>query len=215
MKNLSVKAFAWIFLLVSIVVWVGILLVSGLDLRFDWGAFKKLPQVVSVVLLLWIGFSRWWWKWPIFQGWLVLFPVLQGTWQGTLTSTWINPETGQPQEPIPMVLVIKQSFTTVSCTIHTYTRESHSRSYAATFLLDDESSSKQLVYTYTNTPNASVRHRSVVHDGTAVLEVVRKPRRMLRGEYWTNRKTTGDIELAFRSKQLLERFPDDLKPAAH
>jgi hypothetical protein len=212
MKNVNVKAFTWILLLVSITVWIAVMLVSGNELKFGWKAITKLPTVVTVDLLLWIGFSKWFWKWRIFQGWLVPFPVLQGTWQGTLISTWANPATGQLAGEIPMVLVIKQSFTTISCTIHTYTRESHSRSYAANFLLDDESGLKQLIYTYTNKPKPSVRDRSPVHDGTALLEILKRPRRMLRGEYWTNRRTTGDIELHFRCKQLLEKFPDDLKP---
>lgn len=212
MKNLKMENFVWAFLIVSVLAWVCILAMSGVKLELSWEAMKVLPDVVTVDLLVWGFFVKWGWKWKIFQDWLVPFPVLEGTWQGTFKSTWINPETNAALGESPMVLVIKQTFTNVCCTIHTHTQESSSQSYAASFLLDEESDARKLVYAYTNRPKAGVRHRSAVHDGTALLRVIDNPKRMLEGEYWTNRKTTGDIQLTFRSKELLETFPDDLKP---
>jgi len=212
MKNIKMENFFWAFLIVSVLAWLAILLCSGIELKFSWEAFKALPDVVSVDLVVWGLFVKWGWKLPMFQGWLVPFPVLEGTWHGTLKSTWINPETSKPLGEIPMVLVIKQTFTTICCTIHTFTQESSSQSYAASFLIDEESGTKQLVYVYTNRPKAGVRHRSPVHDGTALLRVIENPGKMLQGEYWTNRQTTGDIELKFRCKELLETFPEDMKP---
>ena len=149
---------------------------------------------------------------PFFQGWLVPFPNLQGTWQGNLKTTWQNPETGEIPAPIPVILVIKQSFDTISCVM--YTKESSSRSNAALLIEEDDSGIKELSYNYTNTPELNARPHSPIHEGTGKLRIIRIPERSLCGEYWTNRKTTGEITLSFRSKQLLESFPEDLLPAS-
>ena len=49
-----------------------------------------------------------------------------------------------------------------------------------------------------------------MHDGAAHLRVVTIPLRMLEGEYWTGRCSTGTMKLRFHSKKLLEAFPDNL-----
>lgn len=140
----------------------------------------------------------------MFQVWLVPFPFIQGSWRGTLTSTWIDPGTQQSIEPIDIVLVIRQSFLSIHCTI--LTQESESRSYSASLHLDTDSGEKRLVYSYTNKPRPTVRDRSSIHEGTASLLLVGNPARELKGEYWTSRKTTGEINLKFQSDSLLEQF---------
>jgi SMODS-associating 2TM, beta-strand rich effector domain len=47
------------------------------------------------------------------------FPDLTGTWEGYLTSTWINPETGQRLPPIPTTIWIRQSLFTTSIKLRT------------------------------------------------------------------------------------------------
>jgi len=45
-----------------------------------------------------------------------------------------------------------------------------------------------------------------MHDGTAVLRIVKVSPSVLEGDYWTDRKTTGDLNLLFRSKALSDHF---------
>jgi hypothetical protein len=45
-----------------------------------------------------------------------------------------------------------------------------------------------------------------MHDGAAILKIVERPERVLEGQYWTDRKTTGDIQVLFKSKSLTDRF---------
>lgn len=207
MRNLNTKAFIWILVGVSIAVWVGLLYLFGLDPEATWNAARFLPTVVTFDVGVWLLFVKWGWKFKPFQGWLVPFPNLEGTWQGELKSTWINPETQSKLNPIPVILVIKQSFLSISAIM--YSREMMSRSYAAEFLIDHDSGLKKLVYTYTSEPKVEVRGRSQVHNGTTTLGVINQPRRALRGEYWTNRETTGDIILEYQCRELLEDFPQD------
>jgi hypothetical protein len=207
MKNLNVKAFVWILVGFSVAAWAVVLFLSGVELKGTWPAIKQLPTVISVDLVLWGVFVKWGWKWRRFQGWLVPFPCLEGTWEGTILSTWKDPQTGSTPPPIPVILVIKQSFVSISCVMHS--REMTSRSYSAEFAIDPETNSRRITYTYTSTPRATVRDRSAIHNGTALLDIMLAPSRELRGAYWTDRRTTGEIRLAFKCSRLLEAFPVD------
>ena len=208
MRNLNVRAFIYVLLVVSVFVAAIVLYLTGTRIKGMWDALKQLPTVVSVDVILWALFAKWAWKWPIFQKWLVPFPCLQGTWEGTVQTTWEDPQTGKTPSPIPAILVIKQSFATVSCTM--YTQEMTSQSYSAQFLIYSESNSERIAYSYTSKPTVAVRDRSAIHDGTALLDIITRPNRKLVGEYWTARKTMGRIEMKFKCKELLQAFPADI-----
>jgi len=198
------KAFASVAIVLTIGIWLILLFLSGVQLQATWLAFKQLPTVLSIEMIAWGIFVKWGWRFKIFQGWLVPFPLMEGTWRGTLTSTWINPHTERRVDPIAIVLVIRQTFLFVHCTI--FTQESESRSYSASMHIDSESGEKRLVYSYMNKPRTSVRDRSAIHDGTASLLMLGHPPNQLKGEYWTSRKTIGEISLQLYSKSLAESF---------
>jgi len=200
MKNIRKEFFVWIQLISFIVIWVIVLLVSGADLTIGWEAFKKLPDVVTIYVILALVFTKWAWRLKVFKGWLVPLPDLQGTWKGTLASTWTDPTTGQKISPKDVTLVIKQTFSSVSIVM--FTNESDSFSTTAQINEDDESGIFRLSYNYTNRSKANVRDRSPIHDGAAILRFVTQPDKKLEGEYWTSRKTTGDISVKFMSREL-------------
>lgn len=204
MRHLNIKAFLWIVVPLSILIWVLFIFLTELGADPVWSAIKRIPTVITIDFVLWLFFAKWAWKWRVFQDWLVPFPVLEGTWSGLMKSTWIDPTTGKILQPIPFTLVIRQSFLTINCSI--YTKESSSISYSADILVDKETKKKQLIYHYTNRPQASVRNRSEIHDGTALLDIIGAKPNEMKGEYWTSRKTTGDIEVKFTSKELQEGF---------
>lgn len=211
MKNIKEEAAIWIQILVAVVIWILLQLAFLSKLSIDAESLKLLPEVVTIYTVLHLLFTKGnGWRLPFLQGWLVPFPDLQGTWQGTIKTTWKNTETGDTPPAIPVILVIKQSFDAISCVM--YTKESSSRSNAALLLEEDDSGIKELSYNYTNTPELNARLRSPIHEGAAKLRIITVPKRSLQGEYWTNRKTTGEMTLTFRSKQLLESFPVDLLP---
>ena len=57
-----------------------------------------------------------------------------------------------------------------------------------------------------------MKERSPQHCGTMVFDIVEKPKLKLRGEYWTGRKTTGQIEMNYWKKRWAipraERMPE-------
>lgn len=204
MKNIRQEVGIWVQLILIVGIWVAILHVSEIGLVINWEAIKKLPDVVTLYLLLHIFFTKWAWRWRIFQGWLVPFADLQGTWLGTLQTTWRNPDTNDIPGPIEVTVVIRHTFSTISVVM--FTSESMSYSTAASISEADDSGLTRLSYTYTNTPRVGVRDRSIVHDGATVLRIIRKPDRRLEGEYWTTRKSTGDLQLKYESAACAEGF---------
>lgn len=200
MKNIRNDIWNWVQAIFFIGVWVAL---TGLNVGFD--SIKKLPDVIGFYAIFYFLFSKWLWRWRPLQGWLVPFPDLEGTWEGTLQTTWKDPKTKRVPPPIPMYLAIKQSFDSISCVM--YTKESVSISATASIKDSEENEVKTLSYTYVNKPEVMVRPRSVIHDGAAMLQVISKPKRILKGEYWTNRKSTGQIELQFKTREIIEEFP--------
>lgn len=211
-RNIRKEAAIYLQLGSLVTIWVLILLASGAELKINWEAVKKLPEVVTLYSLLYLLFTLWAWRLPIFQGWLVPFPDLQGTWAGVLQSTWNGSNTPQPKLPVPIVIAIKQSFSSISCVM--YSRESTSLSASAQLLRQEDELPLRLSFTYHNHPRANVRERSEMHYGAAILRVVTHPERMLEGQYWTDRKTTGDLQVLFRSKGVTDHFDDPDGPLA-
>jgi len=208
MKNLNISAFIWLLVGLSITIWLLILLITGTPIEFSVNSFGKLPTVVTADTILFGLFARYFWKSKIFQSWLVPFPDLNGTWHGTIESTWVNPETKQRLPPIKAAIAIKQSFLGLSCTM--FTKEMISKSCNASFKIDGDNHEKKLIYTYVSTPDATVRQRSAVHYGTAKFDIIQKPSKHLEGDYWTDRKTTGSMKFEFKQLDLIEKFPSEL-----
>jgi hypothetical protein len=210
MESIKKEVLIYLMLGLMLLIWVGVLQATGTPLSINWEAIKKLPDVVTIFVIISFVFTKWMWRWRIFtfKGWLVQVPYIQGTWAGDLQSTWVNPKTGQGIPSLKMILVIRQTFSTISCTM--FAKESESFSRAAQIAVEKETGAISLSYNYTNRSKADIRERSPIHDGAAHLRVVTLPSRMLEGEYWTGRCTTGTMKLQFRSKELLEAFPDNL-----
>jgi hypothetical protein len=51
-----------------------------------------------------------------------------------------------------------------------------------------------------------VEHRSRMHHGSTVLDISGRPVRRLRGRYWTDRDSKGELEFTERSNKLADDF---------
>lgn len=195
----------YIQIITFLIIWVIVLLITKTFSSIDlWTALKLIPQSISIYIIIGIIFTKWLWRFKFLQGWLIKIPNLQGTWRGELKSDWINPETGKGIDPIPVVLVVRQTFSNIKCTL--MTKESTSYSTTADINVAPNSEDLYLTYSYTNRPKATIRDRSAIHDGASILKIISKPDKCLEGEYWTSRKTRGDMTLKFETKDLIEKF---------
>ena len=170
--------------------------------------FKLISQIVTINALIVGFFIKVLWKFRIFKGWLVPFPNLNGTWKGLIHTTWVDPETNRRPEPIPAIVTIHQSFLHLSCAMRT--AEMNSISIVSDFYLNKENQIKKLIYSYDSNPLQTVKERSPQHSGTMAFNIIEKPSLKLSGEYWTGRKTTGEINVEFWKKEKLNYYPDEI-----
>lgn len=123
------------------------------------------------------------------------FPDLNGSWTGTMVSTWaVDPTTSRPPDPIPATFTIRQTLFSTKVTLKT----SESDSVSDHEVLEPHYDIRRfrIWYSYTNTPKTGVRDRSGVHDGVGYLEMDwDSDRNKLVGRYYTDRQTAGEIEL--------------------
>jgi hypothetical protein len=157
-------------------------------------------SAVSAATLLLLAFDLWLWRLPLVCR-LVKRPLVHGTWRGTLSSYYINPETNQRVAPAPDVyFVIKQRFWSI--TMRLLTKESKPTSIVG--VIDNQGDgSYAIISVYRNTPKLRVRDRSPIHHGAVMLDVSGKPATRLEGFYWTDRKTMGELDLTQRFGRLI------------
>jgi hypothetical protein len=176
---------------VVVVFGVGIWATGG-AVHAGWLRFYAAAVLVAgVILALW---DRVLWKLPPVQRTRGVPRDVNGTWEGTLTSFWIDPETGKSPDPKPAYLVVRQTGSALSVAL--LTDESRSRSsYAVISTADDATA---LDYMYLNRPDSRVEHRSRMHHGSASLDVTGCPATRLRGRYWTDRDSKGELDFTKR-----------------
>lgn len=148
-----------------------------------------LSMTVTLVTIYGFLFNRYMWHWCIFTWaqWFVKVPYLAGEWDGTLKYYW----DGEWREK-PMTISIRQTFLHIQ--VFVKTDESWSKTIGGSFDVDEENGFNSLIYSYINTPDASVRERSPIHYGTAILSI-EKDFCTLRGNYFTDRKSSGEMIL--------------------
>lgn len=184
MVKYNIRVFAYAILGLGIITFILLFL-------YTKDTLSAFSSTISINIILWMIFTNWAWKFKVFYPWLIPFPNLSGDWEGHLISSYLKD--GKPLDPIPTKVNISQTFFNVQVRIQT--GESKSFSTGASFDIDSERGLQQLFYSYLNTPKPSVRDRSEIHYGTTRLEFKSFKVNELEGEYWTSRKTTGELHL--------------------
>ena len=132
---------------------------------------------IAVAAIIMAGYEKIFWK----INPLEKTPVLKKKYWGKIFSTYEQIEKNA-------TLMIKQTLLSISISV--ITEESKSESICAS--IEKINGEWKLSYTYLNTPKASVRNRSAIHYGTALLCVDNNKK--LEGQYYTDRNTTGDMK---------------------
>lgn len=172
----------------SVAIWALVLAVEG---RWPEGSFRSLGYGVGTLSVALVGFERFAWRWPLVR-WAVRRPDLCGTWQGTLVSDYEGVKSRHE-----VCLVVHQTFATLRLSL--LTRESQSHAMAAS-VVEEADGRVSVFYGYRNDPRLEHQGRSRPHRG-AVQVWVAEDGRGLAGEYWTDRRTTGSLELRLVSRR--------------
>lgn len=203
------KVFIWVVLILG-----GLTFWANIAINGEEAWAKGISYAVTVNAGAYLLFTRFLWKKTIFQNWLVTIPIVEGTYQGTIESNFIDPDTQQPRDAIPALVTIKQGFSKIHVWLRTAENESHSLTASIINTPDEQIS--RLIYTYNATPKATLQSQSPIHLGTASLEIENDNSFTLRGSYWTSRGTTGDMNFKQVSKLIEKNKFDELakKPDA-
>lgn len=176
------------------------LVLEGADLKFGWIRFVSIAAFVLVLLnTIW---ERWVWRVPVLQRFERVPPDIRGTWRGKVRTEWIDPATKQTAPPKPAYLVVRQTFREVSVTLLT----DENRSSTTLAQLTRVNGTSQLDYMYLSRPDSSVAHRSPMHHGSTSLVVSGAPGRRLKGRYWTDRNTRGELDFNDRNPNMADDF---------
>lgn len=188
---------------VQIIVALTAVFILGMQGLNEWwsGEAVSLLKVISSVtfvigtVLVAVANSTWraLWRWfPMLNR--AFFPDLNGTWSGTLQTTWKDPQTGITPGPIAATVTIRQGLFDINIKLTTGESTSHSTRVIAES--DPNADRYRLWYSYDNRPKAEVQFRSTQHEGICWLEIslADAPDR-LAGQYFTSRRTNGDIEV--------------------
>ncbi len=191
------------FLVLSVATWAISLWLQGISLT--WEMLAPFSTVVGTVSLALLIFDTWAWKWFIFRGWLIKRPILCGTWKTTLQSDWVNPETGEVIGPIECFMIMRQTATKLDISL--VTPESRSQTVSAGIEICRDGTF-EISSTYRNKPRSMFRKRSEVHYGAVLLSAETATPKALSGEYWTDRKTTGNLNLVDRNPKTCLTFEE-------
>ena len=176
--------------------WSLVILIAGV--KIPGVATKVLGALPIGIVVLFAIFDSWLWRMGPIKG-LVKRPDLNDTWKGTLTSFRAD---GSGQEvahaPIPIFLVIRQTYLDLSITL--LSEESRSRSIAGLVQVNHPDD-YTVYYHYTNLPRLPFRDRSPEHSGGARLDIAGVSPSVINGEYWTDRRTRGTFTVNRASKK--------------
>lgn len=185
--------------IVMLVFIVGAWLKSG---QFDLGwlkLFSVAVLVVTVVLTLW---DLWLWRLPLAQVIPQVPRRVHGTWKGVLESFWVDPSTGARPKPKDVYLVVRQTATSVSVKLLT----NESRSSSSLAAVSNVDGTFELTYLYLNRPDTRFEERSRMHHGSTALVISGQPAKRMKGRYWTDRDTKGELDFTSWNKEVVDDF---------
>lgn len=194
------KTLVQIVAFIVVAVFAAGLWLSGERLEPEWLRFYSAATLVAVAAVA--LYDHWLWRTPVLQRLPSVPRDIHGTWKGTLSSAWIDPETGSSPPPKDAYLVVRQTSASVSVTL--LTDESRSSSSLGKVTMVDGHGT--LDYLYLNKPALRVQDRSKMHHGSTVLDVAGAPAQRLAGRYWTDRDSKGELSFTERKKGYADDF---------
>ena len=201
------RSFQMAIIFLTAATWLGFAGFLGFPTTW-WEATKPFFTAASVSALIVFTFEKRMWSWIIFRGWLTKTPDYRGVWKVRFLSSWIDPETNELVGPLYGFVQIDQTAT--SFCMRMYTSKAHSKSVAHSIRLDQEVFTLALVYE--NKPSIRLREtQSSMHLGSVTFQSRGYFPQTLNGEYWTERKTTGEIKLFERKKGEISSFEEGQK----
>lgn len=140
-----------------------------------------------LALLLCVGWRRLWRAFPMLND--LLFPDLNGTWDMVIHWEWEDKKGTSRANA-----TIKQNFLKIGMDVEA--EDSDSQTLVAKPKKDAETGRAALYYVFLTTPKHKANFDvQAPYSGTAILKLSLEGKRLLKGNYFTSRKTVGYYEL--------------------
>jgi hypothetical protein len=191
-----------LLLIIAIVVWGAFL--WFLRIPLTWEHIKPYSLTLTVLTGGWSLFDKYLWRmWPCKK--FVRMPNINGMWRAVLQSSYEDPKTGERKGPIGAYIAIQQTFTSLS--IRLMTAEEH-ESFLVASSFDIKKDGTTYIYgVYQGVPNILDRKTvSSIHYGSFRYKVIGTPVTEIAGHYWTDRNTSGSIQLSDPRSERYDSF---------
>lgn len=155
------------------------------------GAARPFLTAVTVSTAFLFIFDRWLWGLKGLRCWIAKTPNLKGAWRLELQSNYVDPDTGNQVHRTGYAQIDQRANTLI---VRIFTENSKSKTYS--WAIDSDDHVFSLAIVYDNQPRIMDRqNRSHAHQGAAVFSFRGYRPKELRGEYWTERPTLGEMRL--------------------
>lgn len=114
---------------------------------------------------------------------------MHGLWRGSLSTNYIGPD-GQSKPPIEIAFIIKQTY--LSLSIESFTRGQEGESKVEALLQNNKTDTTKVCYIFELRRQYKGENKLTM--GAGELKLLNMGTR-LKGHYWTNSPTQGDLEL--------------------
>ncbi len=153
------------------------------------------PSILGIYGVINWAYSSFIWKTSLWGFKFSSIPNCQGTWKGTISSSYSN-------KKIPCIIVIRQTWRKILVSLYTNTSTSHSTVATITGCRENNPT---LIYEYQNMPSNSAPESMSGHFGMVHLPLSPSGCRNLQGEYYTGkgRQTYGSIILSLIETKVL------------
>ena len=198
------RPFVILVILVAAATWATMAAVRGFPGTI-WDAMIPFMSSICVATSLLLIYQRRLWHWRPVQRLLSKTPDLRGAWKVKIRPAWTDSRKNRENQMVEGYAQIDQ--TASSFCMRLFTDDSRSETFA--FSIDDIQGEFRLVVAYENRPRMEDRARiGTSHHGSAIYRFREYRPEELKGEYWTELKNAGEIELGNRRRKEIISFED-------
>jgi hypothetical protein len=151
-------------------------------------AWQAATSSISTITIAFGFFVRRKWQSPFLAKYLGR-PIVHGLWRGNLSTNYRGPD-GQPRSAIEIAFVIKQTY--LSLSIESFTKEQEGESKVEALLQNDKTDSARICYIFELRRQYKGENKLTM--GSGELNLLNRGT-WLKGHYWTNSPTQGNLEL--------------------
>lgn len=156
-------------------------------------AWRAISYGLTCITFLFGVFFKLAWRSPRIARWMRR-PIVHGVWRGTLSSDY--KQTGKTPLEIPIVFVIRQTYLTIS--IESFTKFQEGESKLEALIQNGRTEATRLSYVFEL--RRQYQGENKLTTGAGDLRLINDSKH-LKGHYWTNSPTFGELQLELISRE--------------